>query len=167
MRSFLFLLIVLVAGLSSCLDTEVACTKEVSAKNWTTLDQTSHQQNIAAIDSYLNGKGIVAIQDVSGLRYTISQAGTGGTPSCLESNITVTYEGRLLSSGAVFDASSTAVSFPLNRLIIGWQIAFLKLNKGTKATLYIPAGLAYGSQAHGGIPANSNLVFDVTLVNFQ
>ena len=40
------------------------------------------------------------------------------------------------------------------------------MNKGAKATLYIPSGLAYGNQAIGDIPANSNLIFEVTLVDY-
>src|SRR6185436_3214559 len=99
MRS-LFALLFLIA-LGSCMDNSTSCTKSVSSDSWTSLNQTSHQQNIQAIDAYLDANGIVAIEDESGLRYVITQNGTGGTPSCLEKNITVTYEGKVLSTGVV------------------------------------------------------------------
>ena len=42
----------------------------------------------------------------------------------------------------------------------------MKLKVGEKATLVIPSHLAYGPRAVGGglIPANSDLIFDVELV---
>lgn len=162
MRSICVFLIFLV--LFSC--DEDTCTHSVSSSKWTSLDQTTHQQNILAIDGYLNSEGIIAIEHESGVRYVITQAGDGNAP-CLESDITVTYEGRLLANGTVIDSSAEPVTFPLKKLIAGWQIGFLKLNRGAKATLYIPAGLAYGNRVIATIPANSNLAFDVTLIDFK
>ena len=145
---------------------EDTCTHSVSSSKWSSLDQVTHQQNVLAIDSYLNSKGIVAVQHESGLRYVITQAGDDHTP-CLESRVTVTYEGRLLVNGNVFDGSATPISFPLKKLIVGWQIGFLQLSQGAKATLYIPAGLGYGNLPYGPIPGNSNLIFNVTLTDFE
>ena len=162
MRSIFAVLILLV--LFSC--DEDTCTHSVSSSKWTSLDQTTHQQNILAIDGYLLSESIVAVQHESGVHYVITQAGDGSAP-CLESDITVTYEGRLLANGTVIDAAANPVTFPLKKLIAGWQISFLELNKGAKATLYIPAGLAYGNRVIATIPANSNLIFDVTLVDFK
>jgi FKBP-type peptidyl-prolyl cis-trans isomerase FkpA len=162
--------------LTACLPkVEMSCTESVPSIAWTSLNQTQLQADMLAIDTYLDALPVpvTAIEDPSGLRYIITTAGTGGVPSCLENNISVKYEGRFLNTGAVFDSSTTPVSFPLGNLILGWQIGFLKLNKGSKATLYIPSGLAYGvtglvNQNTGAviIPPNSNLIFDVELVSF-
>jgi FKBP-type peptidyl-prolyl cis-trans isomerase FkpA len=158
--------------LGSCLpDVETPCTSGVPSSAWTSLNQTQLQQDIDAIDLYLADQGLTAtaIEDPSGLRYIITQAGTGSPPACLEAAVTVKYTGNLLSdpNGTPFDSSSNPVSFYLNQLITGWQIGIIKLNKGTKATLYIPSGLAYGSNTVGGIPANSNLIFDIELIDFK
>jgi len=37
------------------------------------------------------------------------------------------------------------------------------MKEGGKRRLYIPAAQAYGSQEQSGIPANSDLIFDITL----
>lgn len=164
MKSIFFASLIFLV-LFSCSE-EDACTHSVSSSKWTSLDQVTHQQNILMIDDYLSSEGIVAIQDESGLRYVITQTGDGNAP-CLESDITVTYEGRLMANGTVIDGTSNPVTFPLKKLIVGWQIGFLKLSKGAKATLYIPSGLAYGTRVIATIPSNSNLIFDVTLVDFK
>lgn len=155
-----------VVMLGSCLPEVVpSCTKEVDPMSWTSLNQAQLQADIRTIDDYLDSKSITAIEDPSGLRYIITLAGTGEGP-CLESSVKVTYKGTLLTTGAVFDASANPISFGLDRLITGWQIGFLKLNRGSKATLYIPSGLAYGTSATGIITPNSNLIFEVALLDF-
>jgi FKBP-type peptidyl-prolyl cis-trans isomerase FkpA len=137
------------------------CTQTISSTVWTSLDQTQLTADIQAIDDYLVSISKTALEDVSGIRYNITKAGEGDSP-CLESRLKVNYTGVFMSSGNVFDEGAN-VRFRLNNLIAGWQIAFLKLNRGTEATLYIPSGLAYGASSNGTISANSNLIF---LVDF-
>jgi FKBP-type peptidyl-prolyl cis-trans isomerase FkpA len=161
-RKTLFLFCLLVIACDK--DEPKTCTQTISSTAWTSLNQTQLTADIQTIDDYLVSISKTAIEDESGLRYIITEQGTGETP-CLESNIKVTYTGALMSNGNVFD-SGTEVQFTLSNLITGWQIAFLKFNRGTKATLYIPSGLAYGSAARSGIPANSNLIFFVELTDF-
>jgi FKBP-type peptidyl-prolyl cis-trans isomerase FkpA/FKBP-type peptidyl-prolyl cis-trans isomerase FklB len=74
-----------------------------------------------------------------------------------------------MSTGAIFDSHPvTAVTFPsLSGLIQGWQIGFQLLGQGSIATLYIPSGLGYGPSGSGPIPANANLIFDVSLVGVK
>jgi FKBP-type peptidyl-prolyl cis-trans isomerase FkpA len=115
-----------------------------------------------AIDNYLSTNSITAQTDASGLRYVITSLGTGAKPT-LANSIKVKYKGMLLSNGQIFDQANSAVVFKLSNLIQGWKIGFQLLPAGSKATLYIPSGLAYGTQATGSIPANSNLIFEVEL----
>jgi len=80
----------------------------------------------------------------------------------------VNYTGRLLSNGNIFDSSAAPVQFPLTNLILGWQIGFPLMPKGSIATLYIPSGYGYGSNGAGAsIPPNANLIFNVELINFR
>ena len=117
--------------------------------------------------SALTDNNITATQHPSGLRYVITQTGTGAKPN-FSNIITVKYTGRLLTTGEVFDQAVNPVSFPLNSLIQAWQIAFPLLSKGSKATLYVPSGLGYGERGSGtSIPRNANLVFDVELIDFR
>ncbi|WP_299890617.1 peptidylprolyl isomerase [uncultured Lacinutrix sp.] len=51
------------------------------------------------------------------------------------------------------------------KLVPGFREAFLKMNIGDKARVFIPSFLGFGGVANGPIPANSNLVFDIELVN--
>ncbi|MEI6409778.1 MAG: FKBP-type peptidyl-prolyl cis-trans isomerase [Bacteroidota bacterium] len=58
-------------------------------------------------------------------------------------------------------------TFPLSSLIKGWQEGIPLLKKGGKGTFFIPSALGYGSQDQGAIPANSVLIFEITLVDYQ
>lgn len=166
MKKIFFALSLSVFVLSCSDEPATPCTKEVPAEKIAAVDQTQLQKDITAIDAYLASKSIVAIKDASGLRYVISTAGDDSKP-CLESQVKVNYTGKLLTTGVVFDSSkNTPVTFPLSNLILGWQIGFVNFGKGTKATLYIPSGFAYGKNVAGSIPANSNLIFDIELISF-
>jgi FKBP-type peptidyl-prolyl cis-trans isomerase len=118
-----------------------------------------------AIDQYLADHNINATRDTTGVRYVIHTRGTGPVATLGSNCIQVSYTGKLMSDGSEFD-SSPKFKTPLNNSLIGgWQIAFPKFPQGTKATLYIPSVWAYGSTEQTKIPANSNLIFDVELLN--
>ena len=154
------ILIFLSAGLYNC---ETPCSRKVSQSQIDAVNQTQLAADIDAIDEYLINNSITAQSDPSGIRYTVQTQGTGAKP-CLENSVTVKYAGKLLSTGAQFDASTNPVSFPLNSLILGWKIMLPQFQAGSKVTLYIPSGFAYGNSTVGSIPANSNLIFEIELV---
>lgn len=52
-------------------------------------------------------------------------------------------------------------------MIPGFTKGLLTLQKGAISRFCIPAGLGYGAEATGPIPANSDLVFQVELVDFK
>lgn len=146
--------------LGSCLSVDPPCTRAISSRLLDVLDKPRLQSDMDIIDQYLQTNNQTAVKDPSGIRYTILQQGTGETP-CLESIVSASYTGKLLSTGKVFDSSVSPIDFPLTNVILGWQLAFLKFNVGTKAVIYIPSQLAYGSNPRTNIPANSILVFEV------
>ena len=125
-------------------------------------DREQLEIDLAAIDIYLAENQINAAVDPSGLRYVIHKPGTGISPALVDV-VDVDYLGTLLTDGSEFDQNED-IQFQLNQLIEGWQIGFQLLKEGGEATLYIPSGLAYGRGSPGpGIPANSNLIFEVVL----
>jgi FKBP-type peptidyl-prolyl cis-trans isomerase FkpA len=98
------------------------------------------------------------------LEYRASQA----KPSVADV-VTVHYEGRLLD-GTVFDSSyarGAPATFPLNRLVRGWQIAIPEMGVGDTIEIAIPADLAYGPVGRGPIPGNATLVFKVELIAIE
>lgn len=123
--------------------------------------------DVQTIDDYLESKGITnVVRDSSGLRYVIHQLGTGPLPTP-DSFLKADYEGRLLATGALFDESKSPPAFfhiPVRALIYGFQRSCGFLPRGSKATLYIPSGLAYGQYTYGVIPSNANVVFDVDII---
>jgi FKBP-type peptidyl-prolyl cis-trans isomerase FkpA len=116
------------------------------------------------IESYLSKNNITdAVKSDKGFYYRIITPGTGVVPT-LCSNVSVYYKGTFLT-GAVFDqTTTTAATFQLGQLIAGWQLAIPLIKTGGKIILYLPPSLAYGAQATGSIPANSSLIFEITLV---
>jgi FKBP-type peptidyl-prolyl cis-trans isomerase len=166
-KLFAIAIVIGVTFLQSCGDDDT-CTKEVPADKLAKVDQARLQTDIATIDTYLISNGIVAQTEPNGMRYVVTTTGDGPSP-CLESRVTVNYVGRLLNGGSQFEATTSDITFSLSGLILGWQLVFPLLPAGSKVTLYIPSGYAYGSSvaAGGKIPANANLIFELELVSVR
>ena len=97
----------------------------------------------------------------SGLQYTIEAPGAD-EKIAPEDTVWVNYKGTLLD-GTVFDQNDST-QFVANRVIKGWTEGLGLLGEGGKATLYIPAELAYGSRGNRNIEPNSTLIFDVEVL---
>ena len=81
--------------------------------------------------------------------------------------VTVHYTGWL-TSGKQFDSSvgGKPATFPLGRVITGWQEGIPGMKPGGIRRLKIPAGLGYGAAGAGAsIPPNSTLIFEVELIS--
>lgn len=123
--------------------------------------------DIAAIDQYIEDNDIQDVQiDPSGIRYIVNEEGTGLMPE-VSWIVNVKYKGNLLTDpdGNPFDQNTAGREFVLSQLIAGWQIMLTQQKEGADLTLYIPSGLAYGMNRQGGIPPNSSLIFDITLIS--
>lgn len=104
----------------------------------------------------------------SGLKYRIVKEGQGQNPTA-QNEVTVNYEGRLLD-GNIFDSSyqrGEPTSFPLTQVIAGWTEGLQYMKPGAIYEFYIPYNLAYGDQERPGLPAKSDLLFKVELLEVK
>lgn len=106
---------------------------------------------------------------VSKLQTTDIQVGTGSVVPA-GAGVTAAYVGALASTGVIFDASSNHGGpqiFTLSGVLPGWSQGIPGMKVGGTRRLIIPAALAYGAQSQTGIPAYSDLVFDVTVIKIN
>ncbi|MBR5632238.1 MAG: FKBP-type peptidyl-prolyl cis-trans isomerase [Bacteroidales bacterium] len=120
--------------------------------------------------NYLAKNKIVAEPTASGLYYVVTEPGNGEKPE-VGKPVTMHYTGKLLN-GTVFDSSverDQPFQFVLGvgQVIPGWDEGVQLMSKGEKGILYIPYYLAYGEREAGTIPAYSNLMFEVELIDFE
>lgn len=91
--------------------------------------------------------------------------GTGAAPT-VQDDVTVHYTGSF-TDGSVFDSSverGEPATFPLSRLVRGWQVAIPYMGVGDSAEIVIPASYAYGMQGRGPIPGGATLFFTIELL---
>jgi FKBP-type peptidyl-prolyl cis-trans isomerase FkpA len=101
----------------------------------------------------------------SGLGYNILGVGTGATPVDADT-VAVRYRGLLAADGKLFDESERA-DFGVGDVIPGFAEGLKLVKVGGRIRLCIPAALGYGSRATGSIPAGSDLVFEVDLLDIR
>jgi len=120
-----------------------------------------------------SNNGSVAVSSPSALTKTDITVGTGAE-AVTGKTVTVSYTGWLYNAsasdfkGARFD-SGNSYSFRIGArdVIPGFEQGVLGMKVGGKRTILIPASLGYGAIGTPGIPGNSGLVFEVTLINVQ
>jgi FKBP-type peptidyl-prolyl cis-trans isomerase FkpA len=101
-----------------------------------------------------------------GVYYTILKEGNGRQVS-VNDTVSVFYKGYLLSDNSVFDQTKDKpATFPLKRLIMGWQIGVPLCKVGGKIKIIIPSNIGYSIRTRGAkIPPNSVLVFEIEVVD--
>ena len=103
---------------------------------------------------------------ISGIRYRrLGRASNGAHPAPTDT-VTIHYVGRF-TDGVVFDSSvarGQPATFPLPRLIRGWQEGVPLMRVGERFEFAIPYTLAYGWSGRGPIPGGATLVFTIELI---
>ncbi len=141
---------------------------------------------ITAKAAYLTGVKATATETPSGLKYKITQKGTGTKPAD-GTKVLINYAGYL-EDGSLFDSSYETVckeygKFDENRakangyqpfpftygqkegLIPGFIEGTSLMNIGDKALFFIPSKLGYGERGAGNvIPPNANIIFEVEML---
>nr|WP_044405186.1 peptidylprolyl isomerase [Lacinutrix sp. Hel_I_90] len=122
----------------------------------------------------------------SGVVMIRTKEGTGVVPTP-QQQVLIDYAGYL-EDGTLFDTSWASAAkeagkydenrdenggykpFPTlystsARLAPGFREAMLNMKVGERARIFIPSFLGYGSRDYGPIPGNSNLIFDIEIVD--
>lgn len=110
-------------------------------------------------------------QTASGLIYVIQNPGEAYKGE-MGAKMSLHYRGTFFATGEKFDASYDRnvpmdFNYQVQRMIPGFEEGLKLIGKGGKATLYIPYRLAYGAQGNPRIPAYSDLVFEIEMVNLE
>ncbi|WP_303542129.1 FKBP-type peptidyl-prolyl cis-trans isomerase [Sphingomonas natans] len=101
----------------------------------------------------------------SGLGYDMLRPASGAKPAA-DATVLVNYIGYLAATGVVFDQGMRS-PLPVSGVIPGFSQGLQMMSRTGIVRLCIPAAIGYGAQASGPIPANSDLVFQVELVDFK
>lgn len=115
-------------------------------------------------DAIASGKTDVK-ENAGGIYYKILKEGIGKQVTA-DDMVTIFYKGYLFENDSVFDQTKEKpATFPLKRLIKGWQIGVPLCKVGGKIKIVIPSDMAYSIRTRSAkIPPNSILVFEIEVV---
>jgi len=129
-----------------------------------------HAKETKQVENYLQLHNIQATKTSLGTFVEVKNPGEG---ALIDSGkqVSVIYTGKLFPSGQVFESNDKEDGQPIkfvvgtHTIIPGWDDALRLLKKGSTATLYIPAFLAYDQKPGPGNKPNENLIFDIKIVD--
>ena len=132
---------------------------------------TAANNSTASESTGLTGEFLEGFSPVANIDELKTEDTTPGTGAVLTAgaNVTVLYTGALASTGEIFEKTKDGqpATFGLNEVITGWSKGLVGMQVGGTRRLLIPSDQAYGATGSGSIPANADLVFDVTLLNIN
>ena len=147
--------------MAACAPAAVAKDEPAAANNQ---DATWHNRQMLYLLSLKESDGWH--YTASGLRYRRIKAGAAGAAHPAPTDrVTIHYTGTLID-GTEFDSSvgrGAPATFPLPRLIRGWQEGVPLMAVGDTFEFAIPQNLAYGPEATGPIPGGATLLFTIEL----
>lgn len=141
--------------------------KDEAANNSASTSQTTNNGGNKLEGTKLSG--FTPIDKVDSLQVIDLVPGTGDEVKAGDT-ITAHYTGALAATGTIFQSSlDTGQPFtsPISGLIAGWVQGIPGMKVGGTRRLVIPSALGYGAQSQVGIPANSDLVFDIQLLSIS
>jgi FKBP-type peptidyl-prolyl cis-trans isomerase FkpA len=148
--------------------------------SWKNLSETTFPPPVVNLYSHVDSLQQIALEkkqleifkhpsfykESGGVYYNIINEGNGRQVS-VNDTVIAYYKGHLFSDRSLFDETKDKpATFPLNRLIKGWQIGVPLCKVGGKIELIIPSNLAYSIRTRAAkIPPNSILVFEIEVVD--
>jgi len=179
MKSRLFAALTLLVGalsMLSCVDSDQ--TQEVILERDKEAIQKFLQENpIASVKEYSEPiEGLYMFWQVStkpernnllrGDTVSVNYIGKTLDKKIFDSSIEqVARDNGIFSAGRKYQPLRYAVGYGFT--ITGFEFAISMMHAGEKATVIFPSRLGYGTQASGGIPSNSPLIFELELVQVK
>ncbi|TWR27389.1 peptidylprolyl isomerase [Mucilaginibacter pallidiroseus] len=164
MKRVLYILLMLVAGLTACkkgYDAADEAMAQAEADDKIVQDYLAANPDVKAVR--LDSANVQ-----TGIYYVVVAPGSGNSLFTSSTSVTVDYVGRKLLTGEVFSQSNNFhPSFRLGEVIRAWKLALPKINKGGRIRIIAPSRYAYGAydQPSIGLPANSIVDFDIQLLD--
>jgi FKBP-type peptidyl-prolyl cis-trans isomerase len=122
----------------------------------------------ATINKYVTDHNINAVKDSTGIRYVITNQGSGPPPTWY-TKVKFSYVGKALATGNEFYRGTAQPNDIYDSRVVdyihGLKFALSKIGVGGSITVYVPSGYAFGpyESTENNLPANSNVIYDVTL----
>ncbi len=146
--------------------------KEAKNVNQPTSSSAQNSDTNANSSQKLQGTKLASFtptDHIDSLQTQDTKEGNGSTVKAGDT-VTVNYTGAVAATGVIFQSSldnGQPATFSLDGVIAGWTQGIPGMKTGGTRRLLIPASLAYGANppSGSGIPANADLVFDVTLIS--
>jgi FKBP-type peptidyl-prolyl cis-trans isomerase len=113
----------------------------------------------------LKKEGFQEIPNGKGVLYKVIKSGNGKMPK-EDSFVKVHYAGKTVD-GEEFDSSwkrGEPIIITPNQVIRGWTTTLTNMHEGDRWEIFIPYDQAYGDKPQRGIPAYSDLMFDIELL---
>lgn len=119
----------------------------------------------AFLETNAKRKNVITMPE--GWQYEVIQQGTDTSKPTMANSVKCNYRGTLIN-GEEFDGSAKhggPITFALDRVVTGWQLALQKMTVGSKWKIYLPADLAYGDMGSPPvIPPGATLIFELELL---
>ncbi len=174
--TFLFALMLTAVGLVSCIDADET-------------DEALLEKDVKAIAEYLKVNDVDSVKQFTdfsrGIIVIWQEVSNSGIKVDSGDTLRVDYTGKLLSN-KIFDTSIESIAksngiyvtgrnyiplkFPIGRglLIPGFEIGVSQMEKGDKATVFIPSVYGYGNNPPSGdIPQHAPLIFELNLIDVK
>lgn len=138
----------------------ISCSKDEEAPSF----EEQLAIDLAIIDNYLLEEGIEAQEHSSGIRFINTVVGDGASPLKGE-RASIKIKFSLLNEVVVFEDTIGLTASLSDPTISALQLMIPEMKTGGEMKLFAPSGLCFGAISATGIPANSNLIFTIELLD--
>lgn len=139
--------------------------------------QKEKGREMTEVQAYLKDKNINAQMTKDSVFVAVENPGDASAKADSGLQVTVKYKGILMKTDSIFDTNMDKsknhdqpfdIVLGQHMVIPGWESGLKMFGKGGKGKIIVPAFMGYGPQGGGGaIPPNSNLVFDVEILDVK
>lgn len=130
--------------------------------------QLQHEADVSAIQAYVDANNLPASRDQNADYFYYFTVRTN-QPKLVQANAGLTlkirYRAELLDGTEVANTNTGFDLVSLDDSLFGWRLALPRMRLGERMILILPSRLAYGDESSSTIPPNSNLVFDIELLD--